>query len=165
MTLRSRRDKPRRKRPELFALPGAEVATAPAAARAARSWGLRRRRDGKRRSSRIENPGYLAWLRRQPCGMGPLRTSHPLGRLIGPCSGRVDPDHEREGVGKGQTASDHRAWSCCRGHHDERHGSRGRHGFWGALTLEQKREVICERIDDHWGRYQAAISLAGVPPP
>jgi len=156
MSLPRRREKPRRKRPELF--PYLAARKKPAAGKQ-RTGRIKARREGKRRSSRTEDPMYLEWLRHQPCGLAALRDTHPLGALIGRCWGRIDPEHERDKVGMGQTASDCRAWSCCRGHHRERHGE-GTKTFWAALDLGQQREVIAERIDTSWARYQAQVARA-----
>ena len=90
------------------------------------------RRSTPRRSSRIEAPHYLAWLRLQRCGVA-IAFPEEAAR----CSGPIDPEHKREGVGMGQRASDADAWACCRLHHDERHDGRGPFAAMDRATLRQ----------------------------
>lgn len=99
------------------------------------------RRAETRRSSRIEDPAYLDFLRRQPCA---------IAMLIGherDCCETVDPEHERQGVGMSQTASDRRAWPCCRLHHKARHAQNG-NGFFAGFDKQQLRTFIECRITD-----------------
>jgi hypothetical protein len=91
-----------------------------------------------RRSSRVEAPHYLAWLREQPCGVPFI-----LKDAAGPCGGPVDPEHKREGVGMGQKASDMDAWACCRIHHDQRHDGRG---VFSTMTRDELRTFIRMQI-------------------
>lgn len=97
------------------------------------------RRDTDRRSSRVEDPAYLAWLRLQPCAVGRI-----LGHELDCCE-TVDPEHERQGVGMSQTASDRRAWPCCRLHHKARHALNG-NGFFAGFEKTQLRDFIESRI-------------------
>lgn len=113
---------------------------------------VRPRREDPRRSSRVENPHYLAWLRLQRCGVAvafPAEASR--------CAGPTDPEHKREGVGMGQRASDVDAWGCCRLHHDERHDGRG---VFAAMDRATLRQFINCQI----GMYRAAytVHLAGL---
>jgi hypothetical protein len=119
----------------------------------ARTSRLPRRRATPRRSSRVENPHYLAWLREQPCGVPYL-----LKVAAGPCGGPVDPEHKREGVGMGQRASDADAWACCRVHHDQRHDGRG---VFATMTRAELRLFIRLQIKMCLAAYTA--HLASLP--
>lgn len=110
-----------------------------------------------RRSSRVRDEAYLAWVRLQPCAVHEscisvlrspdARRGEGLGVEIlfdlARCSGPIDPDHKREGVGAGMKASDRDAWPCCRRHHDDRHALRGVFAGW---SRDQLREFIATRI-------------------
>lgn len=119
------------------------------------------RRATERRSSRVRDEQYLAWLRRQPCAVGGFlaRAGHAYS-LSWHCSGPTDPEHKREGVGAGQKASDADAWPCCRRHHDDRHALRGVFAGW---SRGQLREFIRERIAEARGRYEREIASPAVP--
>jgi hypothetical protein len=119
----------------------------------ARTSRLPRRRATPRRSSRVENPHYLAWLREQPCGVPYL-----LKDAAGPCGGPVDPEHKREGVGMGQRASDADAWACCRVHHDQRHDGRG---VFATMSRAELRVFIRAQIAMFPAAYTA--HLASLP--
>lgn len=111
----------------------------------ARSTRLRARRATSRRSERVLDPAYLAFLREDSCGV-----ARSLGTDAG-CNGPTDPEHERQGVGMGQKANDARAWSCCRKHHDERHAL---NGFFKGWDRAQLRAFISGQIDISRARYQ-----------
>ena len=115
-----------------------------------RSTRLRARRATSRRSSRVMDPAYLAFLREDSCGV-----ARSLG-YDGDCSGPMDPEHERQGVGMGQKADDARAWSCCRKHHDERHALSG---FFKGWLRPQLRTFIAGQIDISRARY-ARVQLS-----
>jgi hypothetical protein len=100
---------------------------------------LKRRPGPARRSSRVEDKAYLAWLRLQPCGVARLLGRSDL------CGGPTDPDHERQGVGMGQRASDRRAWPCCRIHHSQRHDL---NGFFRGFDGDRLTDFIERRIED-----------------
>lgn len=125
----------------------------------ARTGGLKRRarmspkRATPRRSSRVVNSHYLAWLREQPCGV-----PYILKDAAGPCGGPVDPEHKREGVGMGQRASDADAWACCRVHHDQRHDGRG---VFASMTRAELRVFIRLQIKMCLAAYTA--HLASLP--
>lgn len=108
----------------------------------------------RRRSSRIEAPHYLAWLRLQRCGVA-IAFPGEAAR----CSGPIDPEHKREGVGMSQCASDADAWACCRLHHDERHDGRGPFAAMDKATL---REFIRRQIDMYRAAFTAYLAL--LPP-
>jgi hypothetical protein len=108
---------------------------------------LRRKRLTERRSSRVRDEAYLAWVRMQPCAVA----AYHCGVMLVGCSGSIDPDHQREGVGMGQKASDRQAWPCCRAHHDQRHDLTGVFRGW---TREQLREFIANRIAEANAAYE-----------
>ncbi len=123
-----------------------------------KTWMLRKR-DRPRRTSAPDSdePEYLDFLRAQRiCGLirasitGRLRPE--LRAYLGRCRGRLEPEHERHGVGMGQKAPDRRAWECCSHHHRQRHDKRG---VWLHLTLDQERELIAGCIDDARARYMS----------
>lgn len=72
--------------------------------------------------TRVHDKPYLAFLRRQPCHIGPA------------CQGSSDPCHIRMGkpseapTGMGRKPDDRRAVPMCRAHHDEQH--RNERAFW-----------------------------------
>ncbi len=131
-----------------------------------RKSGLRRKRPTERRSSRVRDEVYLAWVRLQPCAVlgvlasgGPpecvacVVTAQPLWR----CSGPIDPEHRREGVGAGQKASDRDAWPCCRRHHEDRHALTGIFAGWKRAQL---RAFIRERITEANAAYERHLAPA-----
>lgn len=118
-----------------------------------RGGSLKAHRATERRSSRVSNPHYLAWLRAQRCGVAVA-----FGEQAGPCWGPIDPEHKREGVGMGQRASDADAWACCRLHHEQRHDGRG---VFAAMTRDQLREFIRLQISMFLTAYTA--HLASLP--
>lgn len=75
--------------------------------------------EGQRRPRKRE-PGYLAFLRRQPCSV--RLEPHGLG-----CSGPIDAAHIRSHkpgelpTGAGRKPDDQRAVSLCRAHHEQQH--------------------------------------------
>lgn len=83
---------------------------------------------------RIRDPGYLAFLRRLPCAVGPVG-----------CSGPTEAAHIRFGLpgepptGLQRKPSDKRALPLCRGHHrdgpDAQH-SRGERAWWDAKGID-----------------------------
>ena len=116
-----------------------------------------------RRSSRVRDEAYLAWVRLQPCRVrsmmetpfnaGFLSSMAPNARCWGP----TDPEHQRQGVGMGQKASDRDAWPCCRTHHDQRHDLSGVFKGW---TREQMRSFIRERIAEANAAYERHLARA-----
>jgi hypothetical protein len=121
------------------------------------------RLQARREAKGLADEPYLEWLRKQVCGLAAWALLqwqlHRVVIDIGPCGGRIDPDHERHNVGMGQTAPDARAWSICRWHHDGRHGDAK--GFWGSMTGAEIVEFIAERIDEHRARYLAELAAGG----
>lgn len=86
----------------------------------ARGGGVRARRTTPRRGRTVD-ADRLAFIRdRQPC-----RVRLTFGAAAGPCIGAIEVEHQREGVGMGQRASDAATYAICRGHHIARHDGRG----------------------------------------
>jgi hypothetical protein len=101
----------------------------------ARDKRLRQRRTTPRRSSRIRDEAYLAWLRSLPCCC-PETPAHPGG----------DPHHPRHiehgggSIGAGMKADDTRAIPLSRAHHDllqNHQGERQRTGPWAGWPTER----------------------------
>lgn len=110
---------------------------------------LRQRRPTPRRSSRVRDKEYLAWVRQQPCALKGLAIFHLRdGRE---CAGPIEPDHRREGVGAGQKASDRDAWPCCRRHHEDRHALTGVFKGW---TKAEVRDFVGRRIAEANALYE-----------
>lgn len=119
-----------------------------------------------RRSSRVLEEAYLAWVRLQPCAvrafLAPAWESEKgfraaIAAALLSCSGPTDPDHKRQGVGAGKRASDRDAWPVCRRHHDDRHALTGVFKGW---TREQMREFIDARIAEANAAYELHIKQA-----
>lgn len=106
---------------------------------------LKAKRSTKRRSGRVRDTEYMAWIRSLPCI---LAGNH--------CSGRVHAHH----AGKrafGRKASDNTCIPLCAGHHGELHERRGYFLTGGASFVRQWQDA---RIAD----YQRAWRLiAGHP--
>lgn len=116
--------------------------------RLARVKHLAAKRDRPRRSSRVLDPAYLAWVRTQLCVCGDAFV----------CEGRTEPDHQREGVGAGRKASDRDSYPLCSLHHRHRHDLTGPFRGW---TRERLRTWIAERIAEANARYDAARAANG----
>ena len=131
------------------------------------------KRATERRSSRVRDEAYLAWLRLQPCAVHAFCVSilrvpeirKGAGIVVenladaARCSGPTDPEHRREGVGMGQKASDRDAWPCCRKHHGDRHDGTGVFKGWTRASMS---EFIRTQIAEANARYDA--ELAGEVP-
>lgn len=117
------------------------------------------RRATERRSSRVLDDAYLAWVRLQPCAVGFLIgiAHRSLAFKLYPCSGPTDPDHKRQGVGAGKRASDRDAWPVCRRHHDDRHALAGVFKGW---TRDQMRAFITVRIAEANAAYEIHLKQA-----
>lgn len=123
------------------------------------------KRAAVRRSSRVLDEAYLAWVRLQPCSISrwiDRNEGHvcPSTRFYGSsftCSGPTDPDHKRQGVGAGKRASDRDAWPVCRRHHGDRHALTGVFKGW---TREQMREFIDARIAEANAAYEIHLKQA-----
>lgn len=98
-----------------------------------------RKRVGKRapgqRQPRERDPGYLAFLRRQPCRIG----------LVAPgtCAGPIQACHVRysdaargkRNAGVQAKPSDRYATSCCAAHHAEQHARGNERAWWASYGL------------------------------
>lgn len=101
--------------------------------------------DKRQRQPRKREPGFLAFLRRQPC------------TFAGPnCEGRIDPAHIRMHkpgelpTGGGRKSDDDRCVPLCRKCHDEQHDGEVR--FW-ATRGKDPFEVAAEL----YRRYQSPL--------
>lgn len=83
-----------------------------------KTW-LRSRRSRPRRSSRVRDPEYMAWIRKQPCAADGLS----------PCYGSVEADHTG-GRGMSQKSDDHTCIPLCRRHHQQRTHFHGPFKTW-----------------------------------
>lgn len=90
-----------------------------------------------RRQFRNEDPNRLAFLRTDVCGVALV-----IG-TVAQCSGPLDPEHERLGVGMGQKADDSRTWTCCRTHHIQIHNLTG---YFRGFDRDRIRTFRDERI-------------------
>jgi hypothetical protein len=99
-------------------------------ARQARSQALKTSRAPNKREERERDPGFLAYLRRQPC-----EAAH-----MGGCSGRIEAAHirfsdgpGRRNPGAGRKNHDRHANPLCRHHHQHDQHRRSERGFWASL--------------------------------
>lgn len=91
-----------------------------------------------------ENPGYLAWLRQQPCVLGHLNQ----------CRGHIEAHHHTHGRGLGQKSSDRYAMPLCHRHHMDFHNARGH--FRGA-THADRTAFQDEHCNAHWAIYDRPV--------
>lgn len=85
---------------------------------------VKRRRSKPRRSERVSDPVFMAWVRELPC----------LLRYTGQCRGRIEADH----AGKrplGRKADDTTCIPLCGRHHRERTDYRGAFATMDAETM------------------------------
>jgi hypothetical protein len=107
---------------------------------------IARRRKSKRRSARVYDAAYRAWVRRQPCC---ART------LIGHrCDGRVEGDHVgRRGLG--QKCDDAAMVALCQLGHQHRDAF---HGCFREWDQGQMRRWLADQVADHRQRYEAQLA-------
>lgn len=108
-----------------------------------RKTGLSPKRTKRRRSSRVHNDEFLAFVRVQLCS---VQQEWPKSETCGweqfssphmpafACEGRIDPDHDSRGRGYGQKSSDTLAIPICRKHHRHR---TDRNGVFRYMTKEE----------------------------
>ena len=99
-------------------------------ARKARAAALKASQAPNKRDEREREPGFLAYLRRQPCEA----------RHLGGCQGRIEAAHIRfsDGPGRcnpgaGRKNHDRHANPLCRHHHQHDQHRRSERAFWDAL--------------------------------
>lgn len=110
-----------------------------AKSRAKREKGLARSQ-GQRQPRERDN-GYLQFLRRQPCQIGP--------RIGDPCEGPMDAMHlrfsdaavGRVNPGKGRKSHDRWALSGCRKHHAQQHAFGDERRFWSEVVNADPNEI------------------------
>ncbi len=105
------------------------------------------RRSTPRRSSRVSDPAYLAWVRTLVC----------CARDLSPCSGGIEADHAAKKVGGGRKSDDRGAIALCRSHHQARHDYAGPFRSW---TAPQLRAWLDEHIVATQDHYQRRLAMA-----
>lgn len=123
-----------------------------------------------RRSSRVRDEAYLAWVRLQPCAVGVMLRqlarntgAHAPFSSSAACWGTTDPEHRREGVGMGMKASDRDSWPCCRGHHEHRHGRVGVFAGWPETQLNEFIRARIAEANAAYERHLAASTSKEIP--
>lgn len=113
-----------------------------------RSDALRASRAPNKREEREREPGFLAYLRRQPCEAA----------YLGDCSGPIEAAHIRYSdaskgsVNPGMQRKNHDRFAnpLCRHHHQHDQHTRRERAFWGDLGKD-----AYERAEIHFAAYQA----------
>lgn len=85
-----------------------------------KTW-MKQRRATPRRSGRVRDPAFMAWVRRQLCA---VRVDQPDPNRITPCSGRMEADHQGEHP-YGRKSNDNETVPMCHGHHGDRTNDTG----------------------------------------
>lgn len=88
----------------------------------------------KANRGRVRDNAFLAFLRRQPCCVGPL--------MRDPCEGRTDPAHlrftdrsvGRVNPGMGRKSDDRWCLPLCRKHHDAQHAYGNEAKWWAQVV-------------------------------
>lgn len=109
----------------------------------------------EQRQPRVEEPAYLAWLRLQPCCVGPL--------MQDACQGRTDPAHIRFSdysagrINPGKAAKSDDKWCLpvCRKHHDAQHAYGNERRWWSAEVGADPTKLAIE----HHERFSAETQL------
>jgi hypothetical protein len=124
----------------------AKAAAARKKARQARAAALRASAAPNKREERERDPGFLAYLRRQPC-----EAAH-----LGGCSGPIEAAHirfsdgpGRRNPGAGRKNHDRHANPLCRHHHQHDQHCRAERAFWAALGKD-----AYERAAAHFAAYR-----------
>jgi hypothetical protein len=109
----------------------------------ARRTPLRRRRPTPRRSERVYDQDYRAWVRRQPCAARELEGHR--------CEGPIEGDHAgRRALGR--KADDETMIALCQLGHQHRTGF---HGCFGGFDQAAMRAWLERQIAAHRARYAA----------
>lgn len=99
----------------------------------ARRTAVRKRRPGPpRRSSRVRDPEFLAFVHTLCCSVIEEWPDFP--NMPGPCDGPLEADHDSRGRGFGQKSSDNTCIPLCKRHHAHR---QNRTGVFKNLSREQ----------------------------
>lgn len=106
----------------------------------------------KNAPTRKKDPVFSAWIRRQPCAVGPVG-----------CSGRIDPAHVRSHrpggrpTGMGRKPDDLGNLNpLCRRHHDEQHNAGNEVRWWAGYGKDPHAEA-----EQHGALYLAECALSG----
>lgn len=116
----------------------------------ARSGRPRARRATPRRSGRVLDPDFMAWVRGQSC----------LLAHVGGCQGRVEADHAGPRP-LGRKASDDTTIPLCTGHHRQRTDARGYFAGFSAAAMREWCAVAIANTQRDRAAWVAAI--ASVP--
>lgn len=103
-----------------------------------KTW-LRSRRPTDRRSTRVRDPEYMAWIRRQPCAASALS----------PCHGRVEADHTGR-RGYGQRAHDATCIPLCHSHHMQRADFSGPFKTWDQYHMRRWLDGVAQRFSHEY---------------
>ena len=117
----------------------------------ARKARLTPRRATPRRSSRVEDRGYMGAVHGLPC----------CAEDLSPCFGRIEADHAGKKSGMGMKSSDLDCVPMCSRHHQQRHDF---HGPFKSWTAPQMRAWLDAQIADTRAAIAAAASLNTTAP-
>jgi hypothetical protein len=152
--LARKRDRPRMSRP-IGAPPWVERVAVATPVRSR----LKARREMERRSSRVRNEAYLDTCRSRKTPDVRCLIKVALGRVVGPCSGAICPDHQRDMTGGGQRESDIDSYPACWRHHM----AMERFAVPGAETRESRKALRATLIAAHHVDLQRAGHPAAPP--
>jgi len=107
---------------------------------------LRPRRATPRRSERVYDPAYRAWVRRQPCAARAL----PGHR----CDGPIEGDHTGRRA-MGRKADDATMIALCQLAHQQRDAF---HGVFATFDHDAMRAWLDAQVADHQARYARAAT-------
>lgn len=117
----------------------------------ARRTRLAPKRATPRRSSRVEDRGYMGAVHGLPC----------CARELSPCGGPLEADHAGKKSGMGRKADDTTCIPLCREHHGQRHTFNGPFRAW---TAPMMRVWLDAQIADTRAAIAAAASLNTTAP-
>lgn len=100
---------------------------------------------------RVRDPGFLAFLRRQPCCVGPL--------IGDACDGRTDPAHirfsdyraGRLNPGVGRKSDDKWCLPVCRKHHEQQHHFGNEAKWWSDVGRANPSTLAVEYYSQYNG--------------
>lgn len=110
----------------------------------------------KANRGRVRDNAYLAYLRRQPCCVGPL--------MHDPCEGRTDPAHlrftdrsvGRVNPGMGRKSDDRWCLPVCRKHHDAQHAYGNEAKWWAQVVKADPNALAAAFYADFQSQGKAA---------
>lgn len=105
----------------------------------ARKTPVKRKRSKPRRSERVRDPEYLAWLHTMPCYLA----------YHGGCEGPIEADHVAPRP-LGRRCDDRGAIALCRRHHASRHGRWGYFDRWDSSRMRAwARDAVALHLEAH----------------